>query len=344
MRPLSSQVVTLAIALLGSGMVFAARAAEPVVTNPSWLKKPTGENVANYYPSLALDRSISGSVVLSCGVRIDTRLENCSVVSEWPYGMGFGEAASRVMLDSARFRPRTVDGKPTGDGQIRIPFKFIAPTPSARFVILDPIWAAAPSFEAMEAVWPKDAKVASPATVVMRCMLVATGSLRDCTFGADSSGGVLRSAAKALIQEHFRMRMTPEEAKTYSNSDVVVSLTFLDPASPEGRKRTVREPQWITTIDPEKLLAIFPQQAAEAGVKAGRGIADCLVAPDGQLTDCKAGRETPPGLGFGASAVAVASLMRMNPWTRDGRPVAGARIRLPIDFNLSPEDGAAAAD
>lgn len=343
MRPLFSQVVTLAIAL-GSGVAWAALAAEPVVVEPKRLKTPSGESLTRYYPSLALDRSISGSVVLTCGVRIDTRLESCSVVSEWPYGMGFGPAAARIMVESARFRPRTVDGKATGDGQVRIPFKFIAATASARFVIMDPIWAAAPSFEAMEAVWPRDGKVASPATVVMRCMLVATGGLRDCTFGADSTGGVLRSAAKALTQDHFRMRMKPEEARTFSNSDVVVSLTFLDPASPEGRKRTVREPQWTTTIDPEKLLAIFPPQAAEAGVKAGRGIADCLVAPDGQLTDCKAGRETPPGLGFSASAVAVASLMRMNPWTRDGRPVAGARIKLPIDFNLSPEDGVATGD
>ena len=344
MQPLSCRAILLAIALLGSGAGFAARAAEPVVVEPDWLKKPSGENVASYYPSQALDRSISGSVVLSCGVRVDTRLENCSVVSEWPYGMGFGPAAARIMVESARFRPRTVDGKPTGDGQIRIPFKFIAATPSARFVIVDPIWAEAPDFEAMEAAWPKDGKVSSPATVVMRCMLVATGGLRDCTFGADSSGGVLRSAAKALTQDHFRMRMTPEESEKYSSSDVVVSLTFLDPASPEGRKRTVLDPQWITSVDPEKLLAIFPPKAAEAGVKAGRGVADCIVAPDGQLTDCKAGRETPPYLGFGASAVAVASLMRMNPWTCDGRPVAGARIRLPIDFNLSPEDGAAAGD
>ena len=38
-----------------------------------------------------------------------------------------------------------------------------------------------------------------------------------------------------------------------------------------------------------------------------------------------------------AQAVAIAGVMQMNPWTDDGRPVDGARIRLPINFTQAEE-------
>jgi len=327
-----------------SASVVGAEDPELMIAKPEWLRRPTGDEITGQFPSQALDRSISGRAEMLCTVRIDTSLEACDLTSEWPYGMGFGQAAVRMFVKGGRVRPRTVEGKPVGNGRIRISVRFINPTPSARYVIMSPIWDAAPDFEAMEAAWPMESSTISPATVVLRCSLAASGRLRDCSIGADSSGGVLRSRAKTLAQEQFRMRMTTEEAQKYVNSDVIVPLTFLDPASSGGQKRTVNAPQWITSINPEKILSVFPAQAAEAGVTAGRGTADCLVAPDGKLSDCKVGRESPAGMGFGASAVAIAGLMQMNPWSTDGRPVAGARIRLPIDFNLSPEVGVATGD
>jgi hypothetical protein len=35
--------------------------------------------------------------------------------------------------------------------------------------------------------------------------------------------------------------------------------------------------------------------------------------------------------------------MRMNPWTSEGRPVQGARIKLPINFNLAEAAAPAAS-
>jgi len=35
--------------------------------------------------------------------------------------------------------------------------------------------------------------------------------------------------------------------------------------------------------------------------------------------------------------VLVAQVMKMNPWTQDGGPVDGARVKLPIRFNLAQE-------
>lgn len=42
----------------------------------------------------------------------------------------------------------------------------------------------------------------------------------------------------------------------------------------------------------------------------------------------------PDGLGFSDAAVKIASGMRMNPWTEAGGPVNGARVQLPIRFDL----------
>ena len=46
------------------------------------------------------------------------------------------------------------------------------------------------------------------------------------------------------------------------------------------------------------------------------------------------------GLGFGAAAVQVASVMEMAMWQGDGTPVEGARIRIPVNLELPPPDRA----
>lgn len=141
--------------------------------------------------------------------------------------------------------------------------------------------------------------------------------------------------AALSLADRFRMRMTDKERTKYAKSDVMISFRFINPSTPAGRGRKVSKPTWITRIDPEKIVALYPTDAADKGVQSGVGVASCLVAADGALTDCKVASETPEGLGFGASAVAAAGIMRMNPWTSEGRPVQGARIRLPINFSLA---------
>jgi hypothetical protein len=53
------------------------------------------------------------------------------------------------------------------------------------------------------------------------------------------------------------------------------------------------------------------------------------------------GRKAPPGLGFGETALAIARIMRMNPWTKQGIPVDGARVDVPIRLNLDAAEAAA---
>ncbi len=68
----------------------------------------------------------------------------------------------------------------------------------------------------------------------------------------------------------------------------------------------------------------------------------CTVRHDGGLTACEVVSEQPAGLGFGDAALIVAGVMEMNPWTAQGTPVDGARIKLPVRLEL-PADTPAAA-
>ena len=322
----------LALSLLAGAPALAQQPAD-IVEKPEWRSKPESAEITKYYPDTALDRSISGRTVLSCKISPQGRVTACETLSETPWGLGFAEASTRVLIDKALFKPGKVNGKPV-ESTIRIPFSVQAPTAGARYVIYQPIYSKAPSWEEMNAAWPSESD-AVEATVVLRCSLRASGSLAAC-MSAGRAPDAFVGAAKRL-KDKFEVRLDEEEAIKFANSDVLVSFHFLNPASIEGRAMTVKDPFWITTVKPEKVLSVYPPQAAEAGIKSGRGVADCLVAADGKLIDCKVAREKPGDMGFGASAVTIAQLMQMNPWSAKGRPVVGARVKLPIDFNLADE-------
>jgi TonB family protein len=301
---------------------------------PDWSMKPDGETVAKYYPEEANDRSIGGKAVVNCAVRANGRAEDCRIVSEAPWGLGFGRSGIRLVETKGLFRPARFKGQVVDGARVDVPLAFTPMVESTRYIIFRPIFSRAPTFEAMSRAWPTGSD-APEATVVLRCSLKLDGTLKDC-ISAGKVDNVFYAAARSL-SDQFQVRLTPEEAKTLGEADVLIPIRFLSPASVEGRAVAVKDPWWTTSVNPEKVLSVYPAQAAEAGVKSGRGVADCLVAPDGRLVDCKAAREKPDGMGFGASAVAVAQLMQMNPWSEKGRPVTGARVKLPIDFNLAEE-------
>lgn len=330
--------IGLSVAVGGSAL------AASVVTNPDWLRRPDGDTIAEYFPEEATDRTISGKATVICAVRVDTTLADCKLVSERPAGIGFGEAAVRMATREFRMKPQMRDGKPVEGAEVRIPLVFILGSGSARYVILDPVWAQAPTFDDLAKAWPAEAGDLPSGTTALRCRLAAEGDLRNCIVaGGIPKNGPFGKAALTLV-DRFKMKMSAEEAAKYARSDVIVSFHFLNPATPAGQAKKVVKPEWISRIDPKKIVALYPKAAADKGVTSGVGVADCLVAADGRLTDCKVAREDPVDLGFGLSAVAVAGITQMNPWTPNGRPVQGARVRLPITFNLAPEPEAAAEE
>ena len=93
------------------------------ITNPDWLRKPTGDDVAQYYPPRAMDLGKEGKATIKCTVSAKGTVENCSVLSEEPDGLGFGGAALR-MSKLFKMKPKTSDGQAVEGAEVTIPIAF----------------------------------------------------------------------------------------------------------------------------------------------------------------------------------------------------------------------------
>jgi TonB family protein len=117
------QGVWAALALTWAG---AANATPHVITNPDWLSKPDGAEMAKLYPPIADAFVLDGRAIVSCEVTEAGLMEKCVSSNETPPGIGFGPA----VIEAAklfRTKPKTIDGQPVAGGTVRIPLHFIAP-------------------------------------------------------------------------------------------------------------------------------------------------------------------------------------------------------------------------
>lgn len=82
---------------------------------PRLLRGPTSAEIRSLQPQAARNARREGRVAIRCTIRLDTRLDRCSVVNEQPSGFGFGDAA---LLASGyfRFAPPMTNGRPV-EGQ-----------------------------------------------------------------------------------------------------------------------------------------------------------------------------------------------------------------------------------
>jgi protein TonB len=108
------------------------------------------------------------------------------------------------------------------------------------------------------------------------------------------------------------------------------------PAPPPPRATVITNPDWTSRPNADDLAKYYPERASRLNVN-GRAEISCTVTAKGTLTDCSAVSEDPSDQGFGEAAMKMSHLFKMRPKTRDGAPVDGGTVRIPIRFEMPKE-------
>lgn len=315
----------------------------PGDSNPDWIRKPNGNDIANVFPKRALEKRVGGGATIRCQVTVEGFLEACKVLAETPEGMNFG-AAGLQLAPQFRLSPKIRGGKAVPGGEVTIPIIWEEPTGLAPMrstpVVLDPPWSRAPSQAEVDAAWPKGAAGLSAGQAALRCVLVKSGRLRSCDVISENPRGKGFGRAAQDLATLFQVNVDPTD-KRLTDVKVDLPFRFRAPDLPDTRKLT--RPHWVSSLTPEGMASIYPEAALKAGVKSGEAAATCIVTAEGRLSACEAAREKPAGLDFAAAAVKAAALMRMNPWTKEGDPLDGLKVTVPFQFSWSDDTAAPAA-
>lgn len=194
-------------------------------------------------------------------------------------------------------------------------------------------WAEAPSVADIAAAYPAKARAANVGgSVTLTCQIGHDLHPRDCeaikeTPGLYGFAPVARKLAEKLKAAESDM----------IGRNVFIPVTF-DPAVLSAAAM-VTKPAWVALPTAADMNATFPK--TENGVNDVRVVLGCTVTSDGSLGGCAVAQETPAGQGYGAGALALASKFKMAPWSINGEPTVGAKIKLPIHYVLTPVAAAA---
>lgn len=307
------------------------------------------------WPETARQVGLGGRVTLRCLVDVHGLAESCEVAYESPAGKGFGRAALK-MRHTFKLAPTLgPDGPVNAIKNISITFSppqleyNLADLLAGRGVvtgnpvklhlateITDPVWTKAASFDDLAGAYPAKAEGAE-GYAAARCRARRDGALEACEIIKEAPEGQGFGRA-ALHLAETRFKVDPHLAAHQVNP-VLVDVPIRFPSRQELSVRTVAAPTWLTALDPKATPKLFPPEAIASGLTSGRGVARCVVAADGALTECKPEKAEPDGLGFAEAAARLASTLKVNLWSADDAPVEGGVIYVPVRLNLKTSGG-----
>lgn len=196
------------------------------------------------------------------------------------------------------------------------------------------VWTAAPTAADMAAVYPAKAKAEGVGGAVeLVCAAARDGALTDCdVLGESPRGYGFGSAARKLAQQSMRASGVAKGA------EVRLPVTF--PADlAKGATATVKTPKWAAIPSVTDMQTAVPK--TESGPNNILVTLVCEVQAGGALSGCVVDREEPAGQGFGPLILALAPKFKVELMSAEGTPTVGAKVRVPVRFDLKPVQQAA---
>ena len=308
----------------------------PVIARPAVvaLKAPTAAQVAAVFPPGAEGQG-NGKVQLTCQALADGRLRRCSVASETPHGLGFGDAARQL---TSNFLVQVGAASPARPSDF-VSINFAFHDPDKHQLARDvgqPTWIESFDPTHLAAVYPVRALAAGvkAGKATVACTVADDGRLFSCAPLDESPSGLGFGDAALKVAAELRMSAWSPTGEPTAGARIRLPVSLLAPGAPAPPGSTsafVDNLNWLRRPNADDLAQVYPIAAARSGM-GGEARIECTVSAAGLLAGCKVLAESPQGAGFGEAALALAPKFAMKTVTPSGRPVAGASVVIPIRF------------
>jgi TonB family protein len=195
----------------------------------------------------------------------------------------------------------------------------------------EPVWTAAPTWADAAKAYPPRARAAHlGGGAMVTCTVGPSGALRTCGVLGESPAGYGFGNAARKLAEQMRASRGPD---TPAGKELRLQLGFR-PEMLDTGPYIAPDPVWLELPSAAEFQAAFPK--TESGANRVRIVLLCDVAAGGALAGCAVESEEPAGQGYGAAALALTPKIRVGLLSAGGVPLVGAKIRVPVRYEITP--------